>query len=140
VERHALFESAGRWAVTSRRTLASEAIVRSSGPRPSFDDGWDLATCSGLEKGHLRDLRFLRGRVIGVAMPSCLCVFVFAMSMRGSASSLCLCVSVVQPGWDGWKIRNSKFEIRNPKSHLLGGNLQFSLHHLIPQIPALPDR
>ena len=54
--RSALFESEGRWAVTSRRTLASEAIVRLSGPRPLFDDGRGLATCSSLENGHLRYL------------------------------------------------------------------------------------
>jgi len=81
VARPALFERAGRWAVTSRRTLASEAIVRSSGPRPSFGDGWDLAMCLGLENGHLRYLRDLRALCDGsFVMPSCLCVFVFAMS------------------------------------------------------------
>ena len=107
--RPALFERAGRWAVTSRRTLASEAIVRSSGPRLSFDDGRDLATCSGLEKGHLRYLRDLRALCDGsFAMPSCFCVFVFAMCV-----ALCPCVSTRGVG-------GGKSEIRNPKSRELG--------------------
>jgi len=104
VARPALFERAGLWAVTSRRTLASEAIVRPSGPRPSFDGGRDLATCSGLEKGHLRYLRDLRALCDGsFVMPLCLCVFVFVMCV-----ALCaLCASVVQPG-GGW-VENPKF-------------------------------
>jgi len=113
VARPVLFESAGCWAVTSRRTLASEAIVRPSGPRPSFGDGWDLAMCLGLEKGHLRYLRDLRVLCDGsFVMPSCLCVLVFAMC----AAPCLLCASVslwFNPiGMGGkFEIRNSKFEI-----------------------------
>jgi hypothetical protein len=44
VARPVLFESAGRWAGHRRRALAFGAVVRPSGPRRSFDDGWDLAT------------------------------------------------------------------------------------------------
>ncbi len=40
----ALFESAGRWVGQTRRTLVFGAMARPSGPRTSFDDGWDLAT------------------------------------------------------------------------------------------------
>ena len=89
--RPVLFESAGRWAVTSRRTLASEAIVRPSGPRPSFGDGWGLAMCLGLENDHQRYLRYLRALCDGsFVIPSCLCVLVFAMCV-----ALCaLCASV----------------------------------------------
>ena len=41
--RSALFESAGRCAGSWRRMRAFGAIARFSGPRPSFDDGRDLA-------------------------------------------------------------------------------------------------
>ena len=66
----------GRWVVTSRRTLASEAIVRSSGSRPSFDDGRNLVTRSSLENGHLRYLRDLWANCDGWATLRCLRVFV----------------------------------------------------------------
>ncbi len=59
--------------------LAFGAVALSSGPRPSFDDGRDLATRSSLENVHLRYLRDLRA------------------NCDGSVRSLCLCVSVVQP-------------------------------------------
>jgi hypothetical protein len=80
VARAALSESAGRWAAASRRALASEAIVRPSGPRPSFDDDRDLATHLSFENDHLRYLRDLRAYCDGWV---------------AQCSSLCLCVSVV---------------------------------------------
>ena len=46
--RSALFESAGRWTEPPRRSRAFGAMARSSGPRASFDDGRDLATCWSL--------------------------------------------------------------------------------------------
>ncbi len=74
----ALSESAGRWAVASRRALASEAIVRPSGSRPLSDDGRDLATCSSLENVHLRYLRYLRAIsdvwICDAFVSLCLCV------------------------------------------------------------------
>ena len=39
--------------------LAFGVVALSSGRRPSFDDGGDLAMCSNLENGHLRYLRDL---------------------------------------------------------------------------------
>ena len=133
--RPALFESVGRRVGKRRRMLAFGVVALSSGPRPSFDDGWDLTMCLGLENGHLRYLRDLRALCDGSSvMPSCLCVFVFAMSVRGSVSSLCLCGST-RVGW----VENPKSEIRNPNSPLLGGNLQSSLQHPVPWVSALAD-
>ena len=70
---------AGRWFGSSRRTLAFGAMSRSSGSRPSFDDGRDLATRLGLENRHLRYLRDLWATCDGwLAFVSsclrCLCV------------------------------------------------------------------
>jgi len=88
----------GRWEARRRRTLASEADVLLTGGRRSPDRRLFRRHSSALPHHlseiicvYLRDLRFLRGRVIGVVMPSCLCVFVFAMSV------FLLCVSV--PLW-----------------------------------------
>ncbi len=47
--RAVLFESAGRWTGPPRRTCAFGAMARSSGPRPSSDDGRDLAVKWSLE-------------------------------------------------------------------------------------------
>jgi hypothetical protein len=103
VARPALFESEGRWAVTSRRTLASEAIVRLSGPRPLFDDGRGLATCSSLENGHLRYLRDLWAICDGSVRSLCFCVSVVQRAGRASRS-LRLCGSKIC-GWE-FKIEN----------------------------------
>ncbi len=97
--RSALFESADRWAGPSRRTLAFGVMTRSSGPLPSSDDGWDLATCPSVENGHLRYLRDLRALCDSAfVMPSCLCVFVFAMALCSFSVPLCLCGST-RGGW-----------------------------------------
>jgi hypothetical protein len=92
-----------RWAVASRRTLASEAIVRPSGPRPLFD-GRDLATCSSLENGHLRYLRDLRAPCVDEWRSDAfvsLCLRV--CDVRGSVCLLCASVSLwFNPGeWVG---------------------------------------
>ena len=57
-------------------------MTRSSGPRPSFDDGRDLAMRSSLENAHLRDL-----------WAYWLCDAFVSLCLRG-CDALCLCVSV----------------------------------------------
>ena len=85
--RSGLSESAGRWIGHPRRALAPGAAARSSGPRSSFDDGRDLATCSSFENGHLRYLRYLWANCDGCVVLCALCAFV----------PLCLCGST----WEG---------------------------------------
>ena len=83
----ALSESAGRWVVTSSRTLASEAIVRPSGPRPSFDGGRGPYHAFESPTGPSASICVICGfSVDGFVMPSCFCVFVFAMLCALSVS------------------------------------------------------
>jgi hypothetical protein len=93
----------GRWEARRRRTPAFEADVLLTGGRRSPDRRLFHRHSSALPHHvsgvicvHLRDLRFLRGRVIGFAMPSCLRVFVFAMS------SVFLSVSSVPLWFNTW--------------------------------------
>jgi hypothetical protein len=59
--------------------LAFGDVARFTDPRPSFDDGGDLATCSNLENGHLRYLRDLWANcdvwvtLCSFSVPPCLC-------------------------------------------------------------------
>ena len=110
----------GRWEAWLRRTLAFGADRLLTGGRRSPDRRLFRRHFSALPHHlseiicvYLRDLRFLRGRVIGVVMPSCLCVFVFAMFC------VLLCVSV--PLWFNPGGMGGKSEIRNPKSEICDG-------------------